>query len=466
MGERHVSLEVQQEAFRLYCETNSLRSVAVFTDVASGRKDDRPQYQAMLRFIIEHHVGCVVVLFLDRFGRNPREILRRYWELEERGIAVQSVNEDLREELLPLIRAGIAGAESKRTGERVRAALHRAAEKGRHMGRPPYGYTKEYQGREFKLVQVPEQVEAIRLAYRLAVEEDYGFRRIANELNRLGYRGKPESGSKLFERQTVKVILINPSLKGDMVYGKGDEQVVKNGMYPAILTEEEWDRLQQRLAIHREGQQRGKVNVSNYLLSGIVHCGYCGGRMIGSTSTSGRTRHSYYICANRRDRASARCDTLNSHRADRLEPAVLDFLGQYEDPMKFRELVQAQDTEVDSRQEQELIRASARLKELETGMLNDLDRLDRAIITEAEYTKRAEVRRDEQAALQARKDELEASIIVHRESEAQANSVPDQVRSFMADFQDMEVPRAKAILQTILKSAHVWKDRRVELEFR
>ena len=466
MGERHVSLEVQQEAFRLYRETNSLRSVAVFTDVASGRKDDRPQYQAMLRFIIEHHVGCVVVLFLDRFGRNPREILRRYWELEERGIAVQSVNEDLREELLPLIRAGIAGAESKRTGERVRAALHRAAEKGRHMGRPPYGYTKEYQGREFKLVQVPEQVEAIRLAYRLAVEENYGFRRIANELNRLGYRGKPESGSKLFERQTVKVILINPSLKGDMVYGKGDEQVVKNGMYPAILTEEEWDRLQQRLAIHREGQQRGKVNVSNYLLSGIVHCGYCGGRMIGSTSTSGRTRHSYYICANRRDRASARCDTLNSHRADRLEPAVLDFLGQYEDPVKFRELVQAQDTEVDSRQEQELIRASARLKELETGMLNDLDRLDRAIITEAEYTKRAEVRRDEQAALQARKDELEASIIVHRESEAQANSVPDQVRSFMADFQDMEVPRAKAILQTILKSAHVWKDRRVELEFR
>ena len=263
VGERHVSLEVQQEAFRQYCEANSLRSVAVYTDVASGRKDDRAQYQAMLRYIIEHSVGCVVVLFLDRFGRNPREILRRYWELEERGISIQSVNEDLKEELLLLIRAGIAGAESKRTGERVRAALHRAVEKGRHMGRPPYGYAKVYEGREYRLVQVPQEVEAIRLAYRLSVEENYGYRRIANELNRLGYRGKEASGSKLFERQTVKVILTNPSLKGEMVYGKGPAQVGKSGIYPAILTEEECVKRQQRLSLNREGPPRGRRRVGN-----------------------------------------------------------------------------------------------------------------------------------------------------------------------------------------------------------
>ena len=51
--------------------------------------------------------------FLDRFGRNPREILRRYWQLEERGVAVHSINEDLREELMLLLRAGIAGQESR-----------------------------------------------------------------------------------------------------------------------------------------------------------------------------------------------------------------------------------------------------------------------------------------------------------------------------------------------------------------
>ena len=41
-GERHVSLEVQQSAFTEYCLANHLDPVATFTDVASGRKDDRP----------------------------------------------------------------------------------------------------------------------------------------------------------------------------------------------------------------------------------------------------------------------------------------------------------------------------------------------------------------------------------------------------------------------------------------
>jgi hypothetical protein len=99
-------------------------------------------------------------------------------------------------------------------------------------------------------------------------------------------------------------------------------------------------------------------------------------------------------------------------------------------------------------------------------MLNDLDRLDRKIITEGEYTKRAEVRRQEHSRLQARKGELEASIAAQRDREAQVKAVPVRVSSFLEDFQGMDVVKAKAILQTILKAAHVWRDGRVELEFR
>ena len=99
-------------------------------------------------------------------------------------------------------------------------------------------------------------------------------------------------------------------------------------------------------------------------------------------------------------------------------------------------------------------------------MLNDLDRLDRAIINETEYTKRAEVRREEQAGLQARKGELEASIAAQRDREAQAKAVPVRVRSFLEDFGGMEITKAKAVLQTILKAAHVYRNGRIELEFR
>ena len=41
-----------------------------------------------------------------------------------------------------------------------------------------------------------------------------------------------------------------------------------------------------------------------------------------------------------------------------------------------------------------------------------------------------------------------------------------QIRSFLNDFQSLDVRKAKALLQTILASAHVYKDGRIELAFR
>ena len=50
-GELHVSLEVQAAAFQDYCRTHQLDSVTTFTDVASGRKDDRKEYRKMVEYV-------------------------------------------------------------------------------------------------------------------------------------------------------------------------------------------------------------------------------------------------------------------------------------------------------------------------------------------------------------------------------------------------------------------------------
>ena len=131
----------------------------------------------MLAYVAEHGIGNVVVLFLDRFGRNPREILRRFWGLEESGTEVRSIKEDLREEMLLLVRAGVAGAESKRTGERVREALEKAAGRGRYVAKLPFGYVKVYEPVEktawsrpvaSRVEQVPPEAAVVRLAFELA----------------------------------------------------------------------------------------------------------------------------------------------------------------------------------------------------------------------------------------------------------------------------------------------------------
>ena len=90
----------------------------------------------MVEYALTGAAEVIVVQFLDRFGRNPREILQRYWELQDAGVSVVATDEDINEELILLIKAGIAGAESRRTSERVRANMSRAVEKGVHAAGP------------------------------------------------------------------------------------------------------------------------------------------------------------------------------------------------------------------------------------------------------------------------------------------------------------------------------------------
>ena len=79
---------------------------------------------------------------------------------------------------------------------------------------------------------------------------------------------------------------------------------------------------------------------------------------------------------------------------------------------------------------------------------------------------RQQQRDAEQSGLKLRKPELETSVATQRDAEAQTSAVPIKVGAFLADFQGMDVTEAKAILQGIVKAAHVWSDGRIELEFR
>ena len=130
VGERHSSLDTQKARFEEYCHRFDLLPVASFVDVLSGKRDDRKEYQRMVEFVMAGGADVIVVQFLDRFGRNPREILQRYWQLQDFKVSVIATDEDIQEELILLIKAGIAGAESRRTSERVRANMGRAVEKG------------------------------------------------------------------------------------------------------------------------------------------------------------------------------------------------------------------------------------------------------------------------------------------------------------------------------------------------
>jgi site-specific DNA recombinase len=473
-GERHSSLETQEASYRNYCQLLGFSPIATFTDVVTGRRDDRKEYQHMIRFVLQGGADVVIVKFLDRFGRNPREILRRFWELQDHGIEVITTDEDIREEIVLLVKAGVAGAESKRNSERVRANMSTAVNKGIHVGRPPYGLRpiKDVKGSEVTIRWELDPVEApiAKEMYRLAVENNLGYKAIADKLTAKGFQ---THGGRPFAAYTIERILTNPALIGTLVYGrkprKGNPKnnlVEVPNFFPAILTQEEWQRLRERQSIHSEAP-RGKANASEYLLSGIAKCGHCGGPMTGKASYSyrGKQYRNYYCSKAMRSRGM--CSVYNGHSAAKLEKAILEYLGEFSDPIRVREHLAAVEREDTEKYEVELKKIDRRLAELELQFLSQLDGLlKRKVLTEQEFAKANESARSQKAELQARKEDLTGLLNRARASAALVEKIPRAIKSFEEAFQSLNIRQQKAQLQTILKSAHVYKDGKIELEFR
>ena len=105
------------------------------------------------------------------------------------------------------------------------------------------------------------------------------------------------------------------------------------------------------------------------------------------------------------------------------------------------------------------------LEELDAQFKKRLDLLTREIITEDEFQKANAGIRSQRSALEARKEDLNRWVSEQRGKVSAAEEMPAKIRSFVEDFENLDVRVAKARLQTILKAIHVIRDS-IEIEFR
>ena len=468
------SLGTQEARIRATVSNRDGILVKLFCDVESGRRDDRPEYQKMLKYVLEEDVDIVLVQYLDRFGRNPKEILSRIWALDEYGVSVEATDQNIKDdELMLMVHAGVAGQESKRTSERVRANMGNSARKGIHTGKAPYGFRPIREIKDGRAVVVRWEIEEteaaiIREMTRLNSEENLGFKAISDNLNDRGMRRE----SRHWVPSSIQQILRNPVIKGLMVYGRNQKKgtplqdlIEVPGVFPPILSDTEWDTLQQRMDI-RKGAPRGSVHKSNYLLSGIARCGHCGGPMTGKTGSSYKGRpYRSYLCV-RAKKSKEDCTYSRGHNAKRIEPAVLEYLGQFSDPARVARLLKEAGAGELKRKKTELTKLERHLKSLDTDFHENLAFLKRGLLNDEEFSKANAERRNERTSVEMRLAELREELHTAETTRESITSLPERIASFVDSFEQLEVPKAKAMLQMILKGAHVWTDGRVELEFR
>src|SRR3954449_3956070 len=133
--------ETQLRQLREYAERRGCSLAHEYVDHASGAKNDRAEYRAMLEAARKRGFDVLLVWRYDRFARSMRELVNALAEFEGLGIDFVSYNEGAdtttpQGRLLFGIMASLAEFERSLIAERVKAGMQRAKAQGKPTGRP------------------------------------------------------------------------------------------------------------------------------------------------------------------------------------------------------------------------------------------------------------------------------------------------------------------------------------------
>jgi hypothetical protein len=113
-----------------------------------------------------------------------------------------------------------------------------------------------------------------------------------------------------------------------------------------------------------------------------------------------------YYCS-RSGKSRGLCAVSNGHSAAKLGKAILEYLGEFSNPIKVRQYLAAAEKQDTEKYEVELKRVEKRLVDLDIQFLTQLDGLlKRKVLNEQEFVKAKETARSQKADLEARREEL------------------------------------------------------------
>jgi len=162
-GHSGLGLEAQQASVRAFVAAQGWTLVAEFSDIASGKDDRRPGFQAALARCRQLG-GVLVAARLDRITRRAHTLS----QLLEDGVSIRAADMPGADDLMMRIYAAMAQKERELISERTRAALAAARARGRALG-GDRGY-RPMGGPDTVAAAHARRDAAERAAHRLALE--------------------------------------------------------------------------------------------------------------------------------------------------------------------------------------------------------------------------------------------------------------------------------------------------------
>lgn len=298
-----LSVDSQIHALKEYCSSNGYIVAGIYNDAgisASKRYTRRPELLRMINDCASGKVDLVIFTKLDRFFRNVSD----YYECiaQMHNVPWSAIWEDYETETSAgkfkvNIMLSIAQAEAERTSERVKSVNDYRRVCGKYVGKAPTGYKMV----NSQLVIDNETQEAVTEFFN--VFETTGV--IETAFQTIRKRGVD------IRRSTARYMLTNEAYTGNANGYKCD----------AYITRAQFER-NRELATSRIGTKCKKGRV--YLFSGLMRCGYCGGRIGGCSQIKKGKVFLSYRCCNHYDLNT--CPSTAIYFEKKLETLLLSVL--------------------------------------------------------------------------------------------------------------------------------------------
>lgn len=327
-------------------------AIEVFSDIESGKKDERKNFQKMMDLVRLGKVQEVIVTRLDRLTRSLPTLRKTVDELTRYGVNLRALDESMDFSTaagkfhLNMLGA-LAEMEVDRLSERVRHGWQHLRDRSIAIN-APFGYRKvenkhELDHRPFLCLLVDRserskamiareiidaflEKQTLRMCLR-SINEKYGIECFANG------RGRTVRDLFRFSPAGLRDWLLNPVLQGHLCYlRKKDKRRQPSGAWDIrydthpdhrLLLSNEVHQIEQILL--RNKRLKRWSSDPKYPLSGLVYCSECRSACYSTKGSRGKQPgYNYYFqCKNWRVRS---CKNKQMVRMETVEAAVIDDL--------------------------------------------------------------------------------------------------------------------------------------------
>ncbi len=291
-NQREESIEGQLRECKAFAKKNGIDIVGSYIDRAlSAKTDNRPDFQKMIKDSSNGNFDVIIVWKLDRFARNRYDSAHYKALLRKNGVKVISATEIISDTaegvLLESLLEGMAEYYSADLSEKVVRGLTENALKCKYNGGTlPIGYRIDH-NQMFEID--PLTAPAVLAAFK-HYADGASMQEITDEMNLKGIRTKRNGKISV---NSVTRMLHNRKYIGEFKY----RDIVQPNGIPAIVTEELFNRVQERMRANKKAPAKHKAE-DEYLLTTKLVCGKCESFMVGESGTSHIKNkvHRYYKC--------------------------------------------------------------------------------------------------------------------------------------------------------------------------